>query len=142
MQIMTNQKPCTAVAEKLTSTETMIRGYHNELSVYGKITENVNDLFIPFEKLFQFVILIEGPAGIGKSTLCKEISLQWASKNVLKNRTLLILLSMNDPKVKNLTNIELIVNHFIQSEILAHKINKWLIKTKGKYLTIVIDEYS
>ena len=106
------------------------------------ITENVNDLFIRFEKLFPFVILIEGPAGIGKSTLCKEISLQWANKNILKNKTLLFLLSMNDPKVKNLTSIELIVKHFFQSEILAHKISEWLIKTKGKYLTIVIDEYS
>ena len=132
----------TDVVRMLISMEAMTHGYLDGLSAHGEITENVSDLFSPFEKSYSFVILIEGSAGIGKSTLCREIALQWANKYILQNKTLLFLLSMNDPKIKNLTSVETIVNHFFQSEILAHKINKWLIKTKGKYLTIVIDEYS
>ena len=132
----------TAVARMLTSTGIMTHEHHD--NVYGKITENISELFPPIEKFTcsAYVIHIEGAAGIGKSTLCKEIALQWANKEILKNTRILFLLFMHDPKMKNLTNIELLVNHFIKSEILASKITKWLIETNGKYLTIIIDGYS
>ena len=132
----------TAVARMLTSTGTMTHGHHE--NVFGKITENISDLFAPYDKITcsPFVILIEGAAGIGKSTLCKEIALQWANKQVLKKRILLFLLFMHDPEMKNLTNVELLVNHFIQNKLLASKISDWLIETDGKYLTIIIDGYS
>ena len=131
----------TAVARMLTSTGIMTHEHHG--NVYGKVTESFNDLFAPFEKFAcsPYVILIEGAAGIGKSTLCKEIALQWANKKVLKNRSVLFLLFMHDPKIKNLTNVELLVKHFIQNEILANKITDWLVATDGKYLTIIIDGY-
>ena len=132
----------TDVVRMLISMEAMTHGYLDGLSAHGEITENVSDLFSPFKKSYSFVILIEGSAGIGKSTLCREIALQWANKNILQNMTLLFLLSMNDPKIKSLTSVELIVEYFFESEILAHKLSEWLIKTKGKYLTIILDEYS
>ena len=132
----------TAVARMLTSTGIMTHEHHG--NVYGKVTESISDLFPPFEKFTcsPYVISIEGAAGIGKSTLCKEIALQWANKKVLKNRSVLFLLLMHDPKIKNLTNVELLVNYFIKSEILASKITEWLKTTDGKYLTIIIDGYS
>ena len=129
----------TAVARILTSTGTMTHEHYS--SVHGKFTENINDLFAPYEK-YPYVILIEGAAGIGKTTLCKEIAIQWANKNTLKNKELLFLLFMHDPKIKTLTNIELLVKHFFKSEILVSKISDWLIATDGKYLTIIIDGYS
>ena len=127
----------TSVARILTSTGTMKHEHHGNF--YGKTTENISDLFAPCSP---YVILIEGTAGIGKSTLCKEIALQWANKKLLKNTSVLFLLFMHDPKIKNLTNVELLVNYFIKSEILASKITEWLKATDGKYLTIIIDGYS
>ena len=126
----------------LTSTGTMTHEHHG--NVNGKVTENISDLFAPFEKFAcsPYVILIEGTAGIGKSTLCKEIALQWANKKVLKNQNVLFLLYMHDPKMKNLTNVELLVKHFFQSKLLANRIIDWLVETDGKYLTIIIDGYS
>ena len=125
----------------LTSTGFMT---HEDCStVYGKVTENFSDLFTPLEscRCSPYVIYIEGAAGIGKSTLCKEIALQWANKTILQDRSVLFLIFMHDPKVKDLTNVELLVNHFIKSKILASKIIEWLIATNGKYLTIIIDGY-
>ena len=132
----------TAVARMLTSTGIMTHEHHG--NVYGKVTDNIGELFAPFEKFAcsPYVILIEGAAGIGKSTLCKEIALQWANKKVLKCTSVLFLLYMHDPKMKNLTNVELLVKHFFQSKLLSSKISDWLIKTDGKYLTIIIDGYS
>ena len=130
----------TAVARMLTSAGAMAHEHH----AYGKITENIRELFAPFDKFAcsPYIILIEGAAGIGKSTFCKEIALQWANKNVLKNRSHLFLLSMHDSKIKSLKNVELLVKYFIKSENLAGKIVEWLKETDGKYLTIIIDGYS
>ena len=96
----------------MTLTETVIQRDHG--NVYGKITESISDLFALFEKLTHspYIFLIEGAAGIGKSTLCKEIALQWANKNILQNEELLFLLFMCDPETKNLMTVELLVNHF------------------------------
>ena len=126
----------------LTTSGTMTHEQHENVS--GKIIENISDLFAPYDKIkcSPFVILIEGAAGIGKSTLCKEIALRWANKEVLKKRILLFLLFMHDSEMKNLTDVELLVNHFIQNKLLASKISDWLIETDGKYLTIIIDGYS
>ena len=132
----------TSVARMLTSTGTMTYRHHSD--VPGMLTESVSDLFTFFEKIriVPYVILIEGIAGIGKTTLCKEIALQWANKRILKNKNLLFLLFMHDPKLKNIINIESLVKHFYQSEALANKIIDVLKVTAGKYLTIVIDGYS
>ena len=131
-----------AVARMLTLTGTMTRRDHS--NVHGKITENISDIFAPFEKFTGCpdIILIEGAAGSGKTTLCKEIASQWVNKNILKNKKLLFLLFMCDPRIKNLMTVELLVKHFYQNEILANKITDWLKATNGKYLTIIIDGYS
>ena len=132
----------TTVARMLTSTETVTHRHYS--NVHGKITENISDIFAPFEKFTGFpdVILIEGAAGSGKTTLCEEIALQWANKNILKNKILLFLLFMCDPQIKNVTTVELLVKHFYRSEILTSKITEWLKATDGKYLTIIVDGYS
>ena len=127
----------TATARMLTLTGAMT--HERNKNIHGKITENINDLFAVNSP---YVILIEGTAGIGKTTLCKEIALQWANKNILQYKTLLFLLFMHNPEIKNLISVELLVKHFFQSEILANKITDWLIETDGEYLTIIIDGYS
>ena len=130
----------TSVARMLTSTGTMTHRHH----IPGMLTESISDLFTFFEKIriVPYVILIEGIAGIGKTTLCKEIALQWANKKILKNKKLFFLLFMHDPKLKNIINVESLVKHFYQSEMLANKIIDVLKATAGKYLTIIIDGYS
>ena len=116
--------------------------HEHDSNVYGKITENISDIFAPFDVSYPYTILVEGAAGIGKTTLCKEITLQWANKVILQNKDMLFLLSMHDPKIGKIVNVELLVKHVFQSEILANKITDWLIETDGKHLIIIIDGYS
>ena len=130
----------TTIVRMLNSIGTMTHEHNS--SVQGKITENISDIFAPFDVSYSYTILIEGAVGIGKTTLCKEIALQWANKVILQNKNMLFLLSMHDPKIEKIANVKLLVKHIFQSEILVNKITDWLIETDGKYLTIIIDGYS
>ena len=59
-------------------------------------------------------LLIEGPPGIGKSEILKEISYQWAKYKVLKNCRFLFLLNLRDPKVQHVQNLSDLIHLFRQ----------------------------
>ena len=82
--------------------------------IYNRAINNINDLFMPYENVpyVPYMILIEGAPGIGKTELSKEIALQWANNSILKGKKLLFLLFTRDPHVKQITNIQLLVNYF------------------------------
>ena len=131
-----------SVARMLSSIGSMTHGPNS--TAYGKITESINDLFAFYEEStsLPYVLHLNGAAGIGKSTLCKEIAIQWAHKDILKNKDLLFLLFLHDPKVKKITDVGLLAKYFFHSDILASKITEYLLENDGKCLTIIIDGYN
>ena len=44
---------------------------------------------------FSKMIIIEGAPGIGKTTLCKEIAYQWATKQILTSTKLLLFIRLH-----------------------------------------------
>ena len=104
---------------------------------------SIKEILAPFEEStsYPYMILIEGAPGIGKTIMSKEVAIQWANKNILKNIKLLFLLFMRDPKVKNIADVQSLVKFFCQSDTLTSKITEWLVETNGKYLAIVLDGY-
>jgi len=118
---------------------TTVQRQYSEIDNH-KTTKVLNDLFTSFQ-LDPYIILIEGSPGIGKTILSKEIALQWANNTILHSKKLVFLLFMRDLEVKSITNIQLLVKHFCQSNALTSKVVDWLIKTSGKYLTIILDGY-
>ena len=147
MTIVHHEGGCTeseilVVAHKFKSMETAEENT-NIANVCTKTTRSINELVGPFEgeKLYPYIILIEGAPGIGKTILSKEIAFQWAKNNILNNKTLLFLLFVRDPQLKCITDVQSLVKFFCQSESLSNKITDWLIETDGLYLTIVLDGY-
>ena len=48
---------------------------------------------------------------------------------------------MWDPQVKDIINVQSLVQYFCQTENLTSSVTDWLVDTGGKYLTIVLDGY-
>ena len=147
--------PLTIVHHERMRTESEVKNVAQETStngiwtenhcseVYNKAIKTISDLFAPYENTayVPYIILIEGAPGIGKTELSKEIALQWAKNSILKGKKLLFLLFARDPNIKQITKIQLLVEYFCHSYALSNKITDWLIKTDGKYLTIIVDGY-
>ena len=58
------------------------------------------------------VILIEGHAGIGKTTLVKRVCMEWAEGKLLTSEKLVLLLLLRDPNVQRITDEHKLIKHF------------------------------
>ena len=119
--------------------------FYRHSSINANMTKNISDIFLPvmasdgsFKDLH---VLIEGAPGIGKTVLAKEIAYQWAKKELLTSKKLLLLVFLRDCHQKPLKSIEDLVQHvFSSSEITAHLTN-YLSRTDGEDAVIVFDGY-
>ena len=82
-------------------------------------------------------MLIEGPPGIGKSEILKEISYQWAKYKVLKNCKFLFLLNLRDPKIQQLQNLSNLIHLFWH----LNTSENVLAKNGGKSVAILLDGF-
>ena len=108
----------------------------------NKPSEDINSLFSAYRGCGSYKILIEGEPGIGKTVLSFEIAAQWANKVLLEDKLLLFLLFMRQPETKIIADVKSLVEHFFHDDILlVNEITEWLIDSKGKHLTVVLDGY-
>ena len=57
-------------------------------------------------------ILIEGHAGIGKTTLVKEICIEWSEGKLLTSDKLVLLLLLRDLNVQKITDEHKLIEHY------------------------------
>ena len=139
--------------EKHTSTEVI--SVSKELASKGKIEDKVlqhhdNDIYYQSKSITEIfsydlhtgrnLVLIEGAPGIGKTILSKEIVFQWASNTLLQHKKLVFLLFLRDPNLKNVNTLEDLIAHVFKVKMF-NSLAEYLIETKGKYITIVLDGY-
>ena len=82
-------------------------------------------------------ILIEGHPGIGKTTLVKEMRLQWANDQLLTSDKLVLLLMLRDPNVQKITSIEQLVKYTQLTDCVL----SYLQNTNGAGVTLIIDGF-
>ena len=110
------------------------------------VTNKVEQILAPLEKNDkpQF-ILIEGPPGIGKSNLLKEIAYRWGDKQVLNVFRFVLLVCLRDPNVQRITSVLSLLQLFCVGHTKAPEIidacNDHLFENAGKDLIILLDGF-
>ena len=103
-----------------------------------KLTD-ITQIFDPVSGRAPNSILIEGHAGIGKTTLVKQICIQWAEGKLLTSDKLVLLLLLRDPNVQKITNEHQLIKHFTNYS--TTELHKDLVKNHGADVTLIIDGF-
>ena len=123
---------------------------HNSISqapnIYSNTSKKISDIFVSVtdrdgHTINPSVILIEGAPGIGKTVLAKEIAFQWASKKLLTEKKILLLLFLRQCNFKIITSFKHLVEHVVKSDKIPSCLAEHLLQTEGKDLAIVFDGY-
>ena len=104
--------------------------------------DNIHQIFTPITSDDQCLnsILIEGHPGIGKTTLAKEICLQWANNKLLTSDKLLLLLMLRDASVQKITSTEELVKYTLPVDQVQPVLSS-LHTTDGAGVTFIIDGF-
>jgi len=124
-------------------------GYHTSLEGLGDaniITKEVTTILSPFERSDEpCFILIEGPPGIGKSLLLKEIAYRWGKKQALKIFKLVLLVCLRYPFLQHAKSIKELIECFCEGDTKATEIatacSDYFLENGGKDLLFLFDGF-
>ena len=109
----------------------------------SRVTEELTEILAPVEQSEgpQFV-LIEGPPGIGKSVLLKEIAYRWGKGQLLKMFKLVLLICLRDPTVQQAVSVSDLLKYLYEGNRRAAELAAaCLSKNGGKHLMFLFDGF-
>ena len=109
------------------------------------MTKHISDIFLPMKapdgSFIDLHVLIEGAPGIGKTVLAKEIAYQWAKKELLTSKKLLLLIFLRECSQTQLRSIKELLKYVFKNDEMASQLNDYLFKTKGEDTVIIFDGF-
>ena len=84
-------------------------------------------------------VLVEGDAGIGKTTLCTAISEDWANGKLFQQFELLLLLPLRHPKVSSARSLSELLKLLHPSKSICEYVISYLEENEGENVLIIAD---
>ena len=88
----------------------------------------------------QFV-LVEGPPGIGKSTLCWELCRQWDTLKSLKDYKIVLQLKLRERRVQNASSLQEIFYHTDSDKKISQSVVDEAHRCEGEGVLLIFDEF-
>ena len=117
------------------------RGGHNHFSISNREQLEYDDIFKkkPGGTIVRRV-LVEGDAGIGKTTLCTSISIDWAEYKRLKQFDLVLLLPLRETAVTSVSSVAELLQLFHPNEVVCKGVADTFLQGElGKHVLIIAD---
>ena len=119
---------------------------HKAVLDTGIATKEIKEILAPLEKEEgSSFILIEGPPGIGKSVLLKEIAYRWGKKQLLERCELVLLVCLRNPFLEKIKSVSDLLQLFYKGEDNTKEVvsacSKYLSKNGGKTVALLLDGY-
>ena len=130
---------CLSEPEGMKRSWDMLRGkLDNIMNVSEKI--DIQDVLKHNDDNSPIKVVVDGPPGVGKTTLCQKLCNMWAKNELEKcSFDLVFLISLRDEEVSSAKNISDLVSLFHSDEETCDNMSKKIKQTNGKDMLLIFD---
>ena len=130
---------CLSEPEGMKRSWNMLRGkLDNIMNVSEKI--DIQDVLKHNNDNCPIKVVVDGPPGVGKTTLCHKLCNMWAKNELQKcSFDFVFLISLRDTEVSSADNISYLVSSFHSSKKVCQNISKNIMETNGEDVLLIFD---
>ena len=115
----------------------LLRGQVDKIvKMTGHKEISVEDILKPTDSSESFIVVIDGPPGIGKTTLCRKLLNMWSNRTLQQQYDLVLYCPLRNSKIATATTL---TDLFVYKSPKVSEVIKWFSDKEGKELLIIFD---